>query len=196
MPRNFSVGSIRGPRIVMRVIMGVLLAANLVAAVIAFHPFGGSADDLRREAERLTAQLAQSRARLAASDKLVAKVHSARDQGDKFLGLYFMDAGSASAAIVDDLEKMSQEAGIKKGQASFERTPIEGSDTLVMLSTQVGFEGTYANFTKFVNLIDKSPRFLIIESMTASAPQAQGGQQLNVSLRILAFIKDVPGAVS
>ena len=68
-----------------------------------------------------------------------------------------------------------------------------GSDTLQMLTTNVGFEGTYANFTKFVNLLDKSPRFMILESMQAAAPQQQGGQALNVSLKIDTFVKDTPG---
>jgi hypothetical protein len=30
--------------------------------------------------------------------------------------------------------------------------------------------------------------------MQAAAPQAQGGQSLNVTLKILAYVKDVPGA--
>ena len=62
-----------------------------------------------------------------------------------------------------------------------------------MLTTNVGFEGNYANLTKFVNLLDKSPRFMIIENMQASAPQQQGGQSLNVSLKIDTFVKDDSG---
>ncbi len=194
MPRNFSLGAIKDPRVVMRAIIGVLLAGNLATAVIAFHPFGGSAEDLRRERQSLNAQLGQLQARLKQSKRLVDKAQTARTAGDKFLGSYFMDVGTASATIVDELYKMSQDAGIKMGQTSFSKTAIEGSDTLVMLSAQVGFEGTYASLTKFVNLLDKSPRFLVIENMNAAAPQAQGGQALNVTLKIDAFIKDQAGA--
>jgi len=42
-----------------------LLAANLVAAVMAFKPFGGSADDLRREQQALRVQLARLQTRAA-----------------------------------------------------------------------------------------------------------------------------------
>jgi hypothetical protein len=62
MPRSFNLAgmslegiSVKDPRIVMRVVAGLLLAANLTAAVMAFHPFGGGADDLRRQQESLTA---------------------------------------------------------------------------------------------------------------------------------------------
>jgi type IV pilus assembly protein PilO len=194
MPSNSRIAAIKDPRVIMRAVIGVLLAANLAAAVMAFHPFGGSAEDLRREQEQLSSQLTQSGARLSMSRRLVDKVQNARAQGDKFMGQYFMDVDKAAAVIVEELERMRNEAGIKMGQASFNSEQIEGSDSLYLLSIQVGFEGTYANFAKFVNLLDKSPRFLVIENLTAAAPQAQGGQSLNVTLKIDAFIRDTSGA--
>ncbi len=193
--------SVKDPRVVMRAIIGVLVAANLTAAVLAFHPFGGGADDLRREQQALAAQLAQLQSRLKAGRELVAKVKTARAEGDEFLDKYFMNSQAEAFLILGELTKSEQDAGIKVRQESFAQQEIEGSTTLHMLSTQVGLEGSYANLTKFVNLLDKSPRFLIIESMQASAPQqqekgakVQSDQTLNVSLKIDAFIKDVPGA--
>lgn len=193
--------SVKDPRVVMRAIIGVLVAANLTAAVLAFHPFGGGADDLRREQQALAAQLAQLQSRLKAGRELVAKVKTARAEGDEFLDKYFMNSQAEAFLILGELTKSEEDAGIKVRQESFAQQEIEGSTTLHMLSTQVGLEGSYANLTKFVNLLDKSPRFLIIESMQASAPQqqekgakVQSDQTLNVSLKIDAFIKDVPGA--
>jgi type IV pilus assembly protein PilO len=181
--------SIRDPRIAMRAIIGVLLAANLAAAIAAFRPFGGSAEDLRREQQALEARLAQSQKRLAASKLLVQKVQKARSEEDAFLNKYFTDAGSNGAMILTELNQAAKDAGIKMGQATFSTEAIEGSDTLQELTTQVGFEGTYANFCKFVNLLDKSPRFMIIENMQAAAPQQQNGQALNVTLKIDTFVR-------
>jgi Tfp pilus assembly protein PilO len=203
MPKSFKIpvriklgGGVTDPRVVMRVIIGLLLLGNLAAAVVAFKPFGGSADDLRQERERLSSQLTQLRTRVAASKLLVDKVQTARTQGDQFLGKYFMDVSTASTSILSELNQTANEAGIKMGTWQFDRQPIEGSDTLVKETMTVGFDGTYANLTKFMHMVDKSPRFLIIESMQAAAPQAQGGQSLNVTLKILVFIKDIPGAAA
>jgi len=195
MPKSFNLAAVKDPRVVMRVIIGTLLAANLAAAVITFKPFGGSATDLREQAERGMAQLSQLQARLATSKQLVEKVQKARRDEDQFLATYFMDVRTHSTTIVEELTRAAAQAGIKQlGTAQFNRDPIEGSDSLVMMSAQAGFEGTYANLTKFVNLLDKSPRFLIIESMQAAAPQAQGGQTLSVTFKIDAFVKDSTGA--
>ena len=182
MPKNFSFApklklkvTVRDPRVLMRALIGVLVAANLAAAIVAFKPFGGSADDLRREQESLSRKLSQAQTRLQFSKHMTEKVQTARSQGDDFLTKYFMDEPTTSAEILNELTTSATTAGIKMGQAQFSREEIEGSDSMFMLSMTVGFEGTYANLTKFVNLLDKSPRFLIIENMTAAAPQQQGG---------------------
>ena len=195
MARNFSIRGVKiqDPRVLMRAAIGVLLAANLAAAVVAFHPFGGGADDLRRDQQRLGAQLSQLQQRLASSRVLVNKVNTARSQGDQFLGQYFTSEATTASTILAELTETAKDAGIRMGTAQCSYEPIEGSDTLKMLSTQVGFEGTYANLTKFVNLLDKSPRFMIIESMQAAAPQQQGGQSLNVTLKIDTFVKGALG---
>ncbi len=181
--------NLKDPRILMRAIIGVLLAANLAAAIAAFKPFGGSADDLRREQQALAARLAQSQSRLAKSRLLVEKVQKARSEESAFLNQYFTDSGATGATILSELNQAAREAGIKMGQATFNFEAIEGSDTLQELTTQVGFEGSYANLCKFVNLLDKSPRFMIIENLQAAAPQQQNGQALNVTLKIDTFVR-------
>jgi Tfp pilus assembly protein PilO len=197
MARNFNLGrslNVKDPRVLMRGLIGLLLVANLAAAVVAFKPFGGSAEDLRREQQMLNAQLTRAQQQLAASKRLVGKVEQARTEGDHFLNKYFTDSQTTAALILTELNTTAHDAGIKMGQAQFNKENIEGSDTLQMLTTNVGFEGNYTNLTKFMNLLDKSPRFMIIESMQAAAPQQQAGQALNVSLKIDTFVQDVPGA--
>ena len=197
MRKNFNLPrglKLNDPRLVMRAVLGALLLANVVAAVILLKPFGGSAEDLRREQRSLDQQETASRTRLARTKQLVDKVQGAREAGDRFLGSYFMDEPTTSSYILQELTTAAKEAGITMGQGQVNREPIEGTDAMFMLSTQMAFEGSYANLTKFINLLDKSPRFMIIENMQASAPPQQGGQKINVTLKIDTFVKEVPGA--
>jgi type IV pilus assembly protein PilO len=199
MPRNFKLAeklkwkgvAIKEPRVLLRAVVGTLLAANLVAAVMAFKPFGGSAAALRREQQALRVPLGRLQARAATSKRLVEKVETARREGDQFLAKYVMDRRTMSSTIQDELNRTAKEAGIKALPATLDLEPIEGSDTLEMMSISAGYEGTYADLTKFVNLLDKSPRFLIIENMQ-TAPQ-QGGQALNVTLKLDTFVRETAG---
>ena len=201
MPRSFkpqlpaSFGSlIRDPRVFMRAIVGTLLAANIVAAVIAFKPFGGSADDLQRERADSGRRLAQLQARLAATRQLVDKVELARREGDDFLAKYFTDRRTTYSTIIEELDRTATASGLKLRNYNGELNEIEGSDTLQMMSLNTAYEGDYAALEKFINLLDKSPRFLIVDSMQAS-PQ-QNGQTLTITLRLLTFVKEAPEATS
>ena len=193
--------SVKDPRIVMRVLIGALLAANLATAVIAFKPFGGSADDLRKDQARLSAQLRQLQTTLENSKKHVAKIEIARTEGDDFMSKYIMDKRSAPATMVEELSKAATDAGVRVLPDTFTYEEIEGSDTLQMMSVVAPFEGDYAGLTKMVNELEKSPRFWIIDEMSLNAPQQQNQkvaaaqQNLNVNLKLLAFVRDNSGAV-
>src|ERR1017187_307965 len=97
----------------MRALIGVLLAANLAIAMVAFKPFGGSADDLRRDQQTLSAQLRALETRLEGSKSLVAKVEIARTEGDEFLGKYVIPARSMAETTLEEMTKAATDAGIR-----------------------------------------------------------------------------------
>ena len=194
MPRNFNLASLGGnkilkdPRVTVRVAIGVLLAANVAMAILAFKPFGGSADDLMRQETARQVELDALNQRIHTTKQTVEKVQSARMATDQFLGKYFMHQETSTSDILDELQRIATESGISAGSDSFQQEEVEGSDSMQMLKMQIGCEGSYQNLAKFVNLLDKSPRFLIIESMHANT--VQNGQKVNVSFKIDTFAKD------
>jgi Tfp pilus assembly protein PilO len=193
MIRNFDWAKLKEPRVAMRALIGALLALNLAAAVAAFKPFGGSADDLRKTQSQLQDELAAAQARLAISKRLVGKVQVAGRDGDEFLRRYVVERRVASSAIDEELYRMATAAGVVLGQTQYSYQEIEGSDTLQMLTINIGVVGPYASLTKFVSLVDKSPRFLIVESLQTSAPQ-QNGQPLAVQFKVKTFVQGAGGA--
>jgi type IV pilus assembly protein PilO len=190
MLRNYNLSALKwkDPRVAMRAVLGVLLLANLVTAVIAFKPFGGGADDLRRDRNILQQQLAQLKTQAAKKKVLVEKIETARSQGDQFMAKYFTQRRVVTSTIQGELVQIARDAGVTYQPTTWNIDPIEGSDTLAMMTINAGCQGTYAALSKFVNLVDKSPRFLIIESMVA-APQ-QTGQVLNVTVKVDTFVKE------
>ncbi len=67
--------------------------------------------------------------------------------------------------------------------------PIEGSRrSRKCLTITASFAGNYAQLVKFVNLLDRSPRFLLIESIQV-APQPKG-DVLNATIKMNTFVQD------
>jgi Tfp pilus assembly protein PilO len=187
MPRNFDLrAQLKNRRVVVRLILGAMLFANLVAAAFVFHPLGGSPEDLARELEDRQRQLTQQRQRLERTRNLVGKVQQAKGEGDMFLEQSTMGRRTAFSTLIGEINKMAVDAGMKTKDSSWALGEVEGSETLVQLTISANFEGSYANLTKFVNLLDRSPRFLIIESLQAQ-PQPTG--ILGVNVRLDTFIR-------
>jgi len=187
MRRNFSPAAWKEPRILLRGIIGALLVANLAAAVMAFKPFGGSADDLRREEAALNQQLTSLRDRVAKDKLLVSKMQNARKDTDQFLAKYVTDERFGASTLAAELDRIATEAGVKQLPVGYNEQDVEGSGGMKMVTVTEGCEGSYASLAKFINLLDKSPRFLIIENLATAAPQ-QNGAALNVQIKIDTFM--------
>lgn len=185
---------LRDPRVMMRALIGGLLVANLVAAIFAFKPFGGSAEDLNRQETSLRATLNTMQARIVAERKLVEKVQTARKEGDEFLAKYFMDRRTVSSEVAEELLHITKEAGMKPLPSSQQPVDLQGGDNLQMMTITAGFEGSYENLTKLINLLDRSPRFFVIENMQTAG--VQNGKSVSVQLKIDCFVRSEAGAVS
>ena len=186
MPRSFSGAS--GITVWWRVALGVLLLATIGAAWIVMYPPGGSADELQNQLAALESQAAARRALLASTRQHVAAVEQGRTEGDKFLNEYFLARRTAYSTLLSELIDAADRAKIKPKEHAYATEPIEGSDSLSMMSISANYEGTYANLMRFVHEIDRSPRLLIIEALNA-APEQSGGT-LNISMKIDTFVRD------
>jgi type IV pilus assembly protein PilO len=165
-----------------------LLAADLVAAAVVFKPWASSVEDLERQAAALRHELRQQQTTLDRLRVVVGKVESARTDGDRFMRKYLLGKRSMASTLLGDLEQMARRAGIHQKDTTFSFEPVEGSDTLTKVVITAVYEGTYADLIQFLNRLDRSDRFLIVESLGA-APQ-QGGMVLGVTMKLSAFVQE------
>jgi len=189
--RRLNFASMKDPRVGVRAVLGALLLLNLIAALILFKPWGGSAEDLERQLITMRQELPQRQGALTKTKALVDKVEKARLEGDQFMGKYLLDGRSASSTIIGELDRAATQVSLKPRESTFSVEPIDGSDNLEILTISANYEGAYPNLTKFINELDRSPRFLIIESLQAS-PQPVG-QVINVNFRLKAFVRGESG---
>src|SRR5215471_8087742 len=182
----------RNPKTVARLVVGALLAANLVAAALVVFPPGGSVDELQRQATTLQAQISANQPLLERTRQHLAAVEKGRDSGDQFLSGYFLSSRTASSTLLSELSEAASRAKIKQRDFAYSTEPIEGSDSLSMLTITANFDGAYRDVMSFVHELDRSPRLLIIESLSV-APQ-QGSNVLSVSMKIDSFVREQPAA--
>ena len=197
MPRNFNLKGMfpatpaawKEPQVLVRIGLGLLLVANLVAASIAFNLFGASPQALNLSLGAANARLQADQVRLTRSRLLAANIGKGKGESDTFLATYFTNRRTTFSTILTEVNDVAKSAGLKTEEGTIAPLdPIEGSDDLSMMTFSMNVEGTFPQFVKFINLIDRSPRFLIIESMQMT-PQPKG-DLITSNLKLHVFVKD------
>jgi hypothetical protein len=188
MLKSFNAWPPNNPRAVIRLGLGVLAVANLVALYFVIRPIGGSAQELATQALDMHSAIRQQQGVLDRTRVLAGKIESGRGQGDKFMVSYFLPRRSANSTILAELNDLAGQAKITSRDSAIDLEAVDGSDTLDMMQITANFEGLYPDLIHFINLLDKSDRLLIIESLNAT-PQQSGGR-LNVMLKLDTFVQE------
>jgi type IV pilus assembly protein PilO len=192
MTRNFNF-NFREPKVLVRAVIGALLAANLVVAAFAFHLVGDSPADLDAQLASLRSTFRSAQQRLNKSRALVRNMDTSREQGNKFEVSYMTSRRRTFGPLDAEINHLAQTTGMKAGTINYSvLDPIEGSGDLYMLTITAGFEGGYGQLMKLVNAIDRSPRFLVIDQLQV-APQPKG-DVLDAVFHINTFVRDEPEA--
>lgn len=193
LPRfTFPLASLKDTRVLVRLLLGMLLAANLIAAGFAFHLFDDSPEQLARQVQSMRQQVVGAIVKLNRTRQIAGKVGKGREEGSKFIETYMTSRRATYSTILTELNQTAAQANMKAKDALIGLDAIQGTDSLDMMTVTASFEGSYQNLVKFINLLDKSKRFLIIENL-AAAPQ-QNGDVLQVTLKLNTFVKEDPSA--
>ena len=86
------------------------------------------------------------------------------------------------------MNDLAIQAKMTSRDSSWALDAVDGSDTLDMMQISANYEGAYPDLIHFINLLDKSDRLVVVESLSAT-PQ-QGGKKLNVMLKLDTFVTE------
>ena len=188
MPRNFNIWPPNNPRALIRLGLGALAVANLVALYFVIRPPGGSTQELAQQALEMHSAIRQQQGVLDRTRLLASKIESGRGEGDQFMGNYFLPRRTAYSTIMAELNDLAGQSKITPRDSAYALDAVDGSDTLDMMQISANLEGLYPDVIRFINLLDKSDRLLIIEGLNAT-PQQSGGR-VNVALKLDTFVKE------
>src|SRR5579863_63403 len=168
MPRNFNLWPPTNMRALLRLVLALLLAANFVAAYLVLRPIGGSPQDLLVQERDLRTEIRQKQGLLDRTRNMASKIETGRAEGDKFTTKYFLPRRTANSTLMAELNELASEAKITPREFSFALEPVDGSDSFDMMQISAAYEGTYQDLIRFINLLDRSDRLLVVESLNAT----------------------------
>ena len=170
-PQAVSQKAARPARHGCRVILGVLVGLNLIAAGFVLFPPGGSAEQMEEQLAALQSQVASRNKTSRSPVSTLRRLKRDARRAISSWGTIFWPVAPLIPRCWANWEMRLNNRRSKRAKSPTPPSPIEGSDTLSMMTITASYEGTYQDLMNFVHQVDQSPGLMIIESLNA-APQS------------------------
>jgi Tfp pilus assembly protein PilO len=169
--------------------VAALFVFDLVFYLAAVEPLG------RREAEQqallsaLQRQIETKKQDVEMLQLVVSKVEKARVEGDGLLDGITLPRRTGFSLLLSELLEAASQAGIDTREGNFDIEPIEGTEEYGIISVSANFRGEYQNLVRFLNQLDRSEQFLIIESLAAT-PRTDSNE-LQFTMRLNTLLREI-----
>ncbi|HEV8524887.1 MAG TPA: hypothetical protein VGQ71_10340 [Terriglobales bacterium] len=176
------MSNLLGARRKLTILIAFLALLDVAALLFLLTPLGSSPSTRQAEYEAVRREL-QSKMREAASRRgLDKKLVLAQEQIATFYRERFPSGYSQISA---ELGKLAGDSGVRISQGSYETLPAE-LPGLERVRVEAALDGEYVEIVKFVNALERSKMFFIVESVTLG--QEQGGR-VRLQLRLESYRK-------
>lgn len=171
------------------IVLGALAAFDLLFWAFAVRPTAEREADQRTRVEILERQIQDKSTALEQLRDAARRVGSAQGEGDKLLTELTFERRTTFSNLLRELGEDASEAQVEVREISFNNDEIAGNADYGMVSINANFRGQYANLVRFLNLLDRSERFLIIDRLGAFPREDTG--DLQITMRIDTFMRDL-----
>jgi len=164
-------------------VIGGLLALNLVVVFFTLRPSGLSLTQQKAELTRLSEERDTLRATVAHLDRVKATLAESSKQGKEFEDSKFLPIGTGFSTVMEEVEKLAVSNGVHKGGVSYGIAEVKDHPGISLVEITFVIDGDYSKMVHFVNEMEKSQLFLIVESLSAGRSETRGGVRLAVKLQ-------------
>ena len=152
---------LQGSRRKLKIAIGAMLAADVVAVAVLLSPLVGSAESRRIEMSRLSAELKQKTREVEPLRNIDKKVVLARGQINTFYKDRFVPRDSDLAT---ELGKLASESGVKILQAKYKQEDAT-TGGVIPVEIEGNFSGDYLQLVRFINALERSKEFFTVDSI-------------------------------
>jgi Tfp pilus assembly protein PilO len=131
---------------------------------------------------RLTMLEKSYRADNARLERFRTELPSDEKQWDDFFNTHFQPAGQGYSAISEDLGKLSRASGLESDTITFRQHDADARG-LMELEIATTVEGDYDSLVQFLNKLEHSDNFYVLDGLSLTSGTGNGKLRLNLQLR-------------
>ncbi len=145
----------------LKIAIGAMLAADVVAMAVLFSPLVGSADSRQLQLNLLRVELTKKNHEVEPLRGMDKKIVLAKDQ----IGGFYKDRFAArDSDLANELGKLASENGVRIQQARYKQEEAESSG-VIPVAMEGSFSGNYLQLVRFINTLERSKMFFEVDGV-------------------------------
>jgi hypothetical protein len=168
---------LRNSRRKLKIAIGTMLAADVVAMAVLFSPLVGSAGSRQLQLNLLRAELTKKTRAVQPLQGIDRKIVLAKDQ----IGGFYKDRFAAKDSdLTNELGKLASDNGVRIQQAKYKQEDAESSG-VIPVEIEGSFSGDYLQLVRFINTLERSKLFIAVDSV-GLAGESAGPVRLEITM--------------
>jgi hypothetical protein len=164
----------------MRIALAVPLVLDLGLAVYLWQGGRGNPREIRADVSRLTTEAKLLQADVDRGERIRASLPEAGNDADAFYQQSFLDVSTGYSRIESDLGAIAAQAGVRTSGFAFKRKETK-EPGVTEISVTTSLDADYPAVVKFINGIERSKNFYLLDQMQISS-ESTGGLRLDLEL--------------
>ena len=161
----------------LKIAIGAMLAADVIAVAVLFSPLVGSADSRRMQINELRAELTRKTRDVEPLRGMPDKIKLAKDQ----IGAFYKGRFAAKDSdLASELGKLASENGVRIQGARYKEEEPEISG-IIPVEIEGSFSGDYLQLVRFINTLERSKMFFEVDSIDL-AGEGAGPVKLGITI--------------
>jgi Tfp pilus assembly protein PilO len=168
----------------LKIAIGAMLAADVVAVAVLFSPLVGSADSRQLQLNLLRVELTKKTREVEPLRGMDKKIVLAKEQ----IGAFYKDRFAAKDSdLLDELGKLAPANGVRMQQAKYKEEDAESSG-IIPVEIQGSFSGDYLHLVRFINALERSKVFFAVDSVDLAGESA-GPVKLEITIHSYLYLR-------
>ena len=161
----------------LKIAIGVMLAADVVAMAVLFSPLVGSADSRQLQLNLLRVELTKKNHEVEPLRGMDKKIVLAKDQ---ISGFYKDRFAARDSDLANELGKLASENGVRIQQLKYKQEEAE-SPGVIPVAMEGSFSGNYLQLVRFINTLERSKMFFEVDGVDL-AGESTGPVKLQITM--------------
>ncbi len=135
-------------------------------------------------------QVAQAEAEVTRLERIAQALPTAGRDLSQFVAEHFHAEQTGSSALLAGFERVAGDVGVRPGRIEFRSFELKDRPELVRMEIRTTVEGGYRNIVQFLETLERSAHFYLVERLGLAASQERGaGGDLQLDLQLSTYLR-------